>query len=128
MGVTTTAQDITGYVTETESVVTVDKTTGVITLPYAGAYRSNFTASMTFPTDVANRTVTFEVYDVTGATIAYSYTKNIAKDSTQDSLHFSFPEQAIVNNQVKMRVKASVAIDITFDTIVFDVESVNITL
>lgn len=128
MSLTTTAADITGYVTETESVVTVDATTGVITLPNAGAYRLNFTAALSFTSTTTTRSVTFEVYDVTGTAIAYSYVKNIPRDATQDGVSFSFPETAVVNNQIKMRVKSSVAMDITFDTIVFDVESVNISL
>lgn len=126
MSLTTTAADITGYVTATEAVVTVDTTTGVITLPNAGAYRLNFTAALSFTSTTTTRSVTFEVYDVTGTSIAYSYVKNIPRDATQDGVSFSFPETAVVNNQIKMRVKSSVAMDITFDTIVFDVESVNI--
>ena len=128
MSLTTTAADITGYVNETEAVVTVDATTGVITLPNAGAYRSNFTASISFTSSTSTRSVTFEVYDITSAAIAYSYVKNIPRDATEDGVSFSFPETAVANNQVKMRVKASTAMDITFDSIVFDVESVNITL
>lgn len=128
MSLTTTAADITGYVTETEAVVTVDALTGVITLPNAGAYRLNFTAALSFTSTITTRSVTFEVYDITGTAISYTYVKNIPRDATQDGVSFSFPETAVVNNQIKIRVKSSVAMDITFDSIVFDVESVNISL
>ena len=125
---TTTAQDIDGYTTETEKVVTVDGTTGIITLPYTGGYRSNFSASISFTSAITTRSVTFEVYDVTGTAIAYSYVKNIPRDATEDGVSFSVPEEAVVNNQVKMRVKGSTTFDITFDSIVFDIESVNISI
>lgn len=125
---TTTAQDITGYTNTTEAVVTVNATTGVITLPYAGGYRANFTASISFTSSTSTRSVTFEVYDVTGTAIEFSYVKNIPRDATVDGVSFSIPETAVVNNQVKMRVKSSVAMDVTFDSIVFDIESVNIVI
>ena len=125
---TTTAQDIINYTTETESVVTVDSATGIITLPYAGGYRANFVTTVSFVSATSTRTVTFEVYDVTGAAIAYSFIKNIPRNATQDSICFSFPATAVVNNQIKMRVKSSVAMNLTFDSIVYDIESVSIEL
>ena len=125
---TATPIDITGYITETENVVTVDATTGVITLPNAGAYRSNFAASISFTSATTTRSVAFEVYDVTGTAVAFTYTKNIPRDATEDSLSFSFPAQAVVNNQIKMRVSSVPNMSITFESIVFDIESVNITI
>lgn len=128
VSVTTTSADITGYVTTNSSVVTVNATTGVITLPYAGAYRSNFVADISFTSATTTRSVTFEIYDATGTAIAYSYTKNIPRDATQDGLSFSFPQTAVVNNEVKMMVKASESMTITFNSIIFDIESVNIAI
>lgn len=128
VALTTTSQDITGYVTTNSSVVTVNATTGVITLPYAGAYRSNFVADISFTSATTTRSVTFEIYDVTGTAIAYSYTKNIPRDATQDGLSFSFPQTAVVNNEVKMMVKASESLTITFNSIIFDIESVSISI
>jgi hypothetical protein len=124
--VSTTVQDIDGYLTEEESVVTVDALTGVVTLPNAGAYRLNFTADISFPSAITTRSVIFEVYDVTAAGVAYTYTKNIPRDATDDGLSFSFPAQAVVNNEIKMRIRSNVAIDVTFNSIVFDIQSVNI--
>lgn len=124
--ITTTAQDIINYSTKTESVVTCDTATGIITLPNVGAYRLNFTADISFPTSTSTRSVILEVYDVTGAAISYSYTKNIPRDATSDGFSFSFPAQAVLNNQIKMRIKSSTAISVTFNTIVFDIESVSI--
>jgi len=128
VAVTTTSADITGYVTTNSSVVTVNATTGIITLPYAGAYRSNFVADISFSSATTTRSVTFEIYDVTGTAIAYSYTKNIPRDATQDGLSFSFPQTAVVNNEVKMMVKASESLTITFNSIIFDIESVSISI
>lgn len=128
VSVTTTSADITGYVTTTSSVVTVNATTGVITLPYAGAYRSNFVADISFTSATTTRSVTFEIYDVTGTAIAYSYTKNIPRDATRDGLSFSFPQTAVVNNEVKMMIKASESLTITFNSIIFDIESVSIVI
>ena len=124
--VSTTVQDIDGYLTEEESVVTVDALTGVVTLQNAGAYRLNFTADISFPSAITTRSVIFEVYDVTAAGVAYTYTKNIPRDATDDGLSFSFPAQAVINNQIKMRIRSNVAIDVTFNDVVFDIQSVSI--
>ena len=123
---TAAAQDITNYVTTVESVVTVNAVTGEILLPNAGGYRANFAASMSFASTSTTRVVFIEVYDVTGVAIAFSFVKNIPRDATQDSLSFSFPAQAVVDNEIKMRIRSVPDMDVTFDSIVFDIESVTI--
>ena len=124
--VTTTAQDIINYNTEKEVVVAVDALTGQITLPNIGAYRANFTASISFSSLSSTRSVTLELYDVTNTAIIYSYPKNIPRDATEDGINFSFPMDKLVSDVVKMRIRSSVAISITFTDISFDVQSVNI--
>ena len=126
VAVTTTAQDIANYVTSTSEIITNNATTGVITLPNAGRYRNTFTSSISFTSTTSTRSVTFEIYDITGATIAYSFVKNIPRDATSDSISFSFPFISTAGGTIKVRVKSSVAITVTFNSIVFDVESVSI--
>ena len=82
--VTTTAQDIINYNTEKEVVVAVDALTGQITLPNIGAYRANFTASISFSSLSSTRSVTLELYDVTNTAIIYSYPKNIPRDARSE--------------------------------------------
>jgi len=124
--VTTTTQDINDYLISKSIVTQVAPLTGIITLPNDGEYRANFTATITFPSLTSTRSVTFELYDVTGATIEYEYVKNIPRDATIDSLSFSFPFTEIAGRQYKMRIKGSTAIDVTFNSVSFDIESVNI--
>jgi len=81
---------------------------------------------MSFPSSSSTRTVYVELYDVTNTLVHYTYTKNIPRDATDDGLSFSFPAQAVINNQIKMRIRSNVAIDVTFNDVVFDIQSVSI--
>ena len=123
---TTTAQDIIGFDTTKEVVVTVDALTGEITIPGDGEYRMHFAASMTFASVSSTRSVTIEYYDVTGTAIHFSYVMNIPRDATEDSLSFSFPTDETALDVNKLRIKASTTMDITFTDISFDMESVNL--
>lgn len=123
---TTTVQDIDNFLISESIILSVDALTGVLTLPNDGNYRMNFAASLAFTSAITTRSVTFEFYDITDTLIEFSYVKNIPRDATQDSLSFSFPFPESAGNQYKMRVKASTAMDITFSSISFDIESTNI--
>lgn len=125
---TTTVQDIAAYTGNIVSVVTVNPTTGVITLPNTGLYRASVLAAISFTSDVTTRTVTVEVYDATNLAILFSFNKNIPRDATQDSIAFSLPMSITANDQIKLRVKSNVAFSVTFDSIVFDIESSNIVM
>jgi hypothetical protein len=124
--VTTTAQDIINYSTSESVVTDAVPLTGIITLPNDGKYRVNFVASITFPSSTSTRSVTIEVYDITNTLIHFSYVKNIPRDATEDGLDFGFPIDELVGNQHKLRIKSSVAIDVTFQDISFDIESISI--
>lgn len=124
--VTTTTQDINDYLITESIVTTVDALAGTITLPNTGKYRANFTASITFPSLSSTRSVTFELYDETGASIEYTYTKNIPRDATEDAVSFSFPFSQLVGRVYKMRIKGSTSISVTFTNVSFDIESVSI--
>lgn len=123
---TTTVQDIAAYTGNIVSVVTVNPTTGVITLPNTGLYRASVLAAISFTSDVTTRTVTVEVYDATNLAILFSFNKNIPRDATQDSIAFSLPMSITANDQIKLRVKSNVGFSVTFDSIIFDIESSNI--
>ena len=123
---TAVVQDIINYETETSVVVLLDALNGTIQLPNTGEYRVHFTASITFPTSTSTRTVFVELYDVTGAAIHFTYSKNIPRDATTDALGFSWPIAEAVDNVHKMRIYSDVAIDVTFDEISFDIQSVSI--
>ena len=123
---TTTAQDIINYETIKEIVVTVDALTGKITVPNDGEYRMHFNASISFDSSISTRSITLEYYDVTGVDILYSHVKNIPRDATEDGLSFSWATNKLADDVSKMRIKASTTMDITFNNISFDIESVNI--
>ena len=123
---TTSAQDITDYDTSIEIVTALNKTTGEITLPNDGEYRVHFTANIAFTDTSSTRTVSIELYDVTGTAIHYTYNKNIPRNATEDGLSFSWPISEAANNVHKIRIKASTAMDVTFNDISFDIESVSI--
>lgn len=124
---TSTAQDITDYATEDTVVTTVDKLLGKITLPNDGRYRVNFTANIGFISSISTRTISIELYDETGADIHYTYDKNIPRDATVDSLSFGYPLTDEATGRVhKMRIKSVPDMDVTFNSIVFDIESISI--
>jgi len=123
---TATAQDIVGYTIIKEVVVTVDALTGEITTPNEGEYRMNFSASIAFSALATTRSITIEYYDVTNTAIHFSYVKNIPRDAVEDGLSFSFPIDALSLDVSKLRIKSSVAIDVTFTAISFDIESINL--
>ena len=124
--VVTTAQDILDYTTEESVVVSTSLLNGTITVPNAGNYRMHFTASITFPSATATRSVTFEFYDQTNTAILFSYVKNIPRDATEDGLGFSFPISSAISDIYKIRIKSSTAIAVTFTDISFDIESVTL--
>lgn len=123
---TTTAQDIDNYLAETAVVMSVDILTGIITLSNTGNYRMHFTADISFISSTSTRSVAVEFYDNTGANIEFTYTKNIPRDATEDSFSFSFPFADVADQEYKMRIKSSVAMDVTFEDISFDVQSISI--
>lgn len=123
---TTTSQDIINYETVKEIVVTADPLTGLITIPNDGEYRMHFTASISFTSTTSTRSIILEYYDVTGVDILYSHVKNIPRDATEDGLSFSWAIDKTAGDVSKIRIKSSVAMDVTFTDISFDLESVNI--
>lgn len=125
--VTTTPQNIVEYSTSKEVVTTANITTGAITLPNNGSYRANITAEIAFPSATSTRNITIELYETTGAIIHFSYVKNIPRDATEDSFSFSWPLEEVAGNAHVLRIKSNVAIDITFTSLSFDIESIVIT-
>ena len=123
---TTVAQDITGYVTAEEVVMLADPITGILTLSNDGYYRTTITADITFPSATSTRTIYVEVYDVTGVSILFNYTKNIPRDATEDAFSFSYPFTGTADNEYKLRVRASTAFTVAVADVTFDIQSINI--
>lgn len=124
--VTSTAQDIINYDTIKELVITVAPLTGEITVANDGEYRMHFTASVSFLSTISTRSITIQVYSVTNSAILFSHVLNIPRDATEDGLSFNFLTEAVADDVYRMRIKSSVAIDITFMNICFDMVSVDI--
>ena len=121
-----TPQDIDDYLSGTNVVMGYDLLTGVITLSDDGNYRMHFTASISFPSSTSTRTVFIELYDLTNTTVLYTYEKNIPRDATADGFSFSYPFSDVAGTQYKMRIYSSVAIDVAFDDVSYDVQSISI--
>lgn len=124
--VTTVAQDVNDYTLEESVVMTTNVLTGVLTLPYTGKYRVSVGASIEFPSSISTRNITFEVYNATTATPLFSFVKNIPRDATIESFSFGAPFTGIINNEYKVRIKASESISITMNDISFDIQSISI--
>jgi len=124
--VTAVAQDIDDYLASNTHVMVVDELTGIVTLSNTGNYRMHFTADISFLTSTSTRTIYIELYDVTNTTVLFTYTKNIPRDAVESGFSFSFPFNDVANTQYNMRIKSSAAIDITFDTLSFDIQSITI--
>ena len=125
--ITTSAQDIIGYVAKEEIVMLADLAVGEITVSNNGYYRINVAADITFPSSTSTRTVYVEVYDVANTNILFTYTKNIPRDATEDGFGFSYPFSSIADNKYKLRVRASTAFTVTVEDVTFDIQSISIT-
>jgi len=123
---TSSAIDIDDFELSTEVVVATDKATGVITLPNDGHYRVNFTSNISFTSSSSTRTVSIELYDATTLAVHYTCDKNVPRDATADSFNFTFPINENAGNQHKMRIRSVPDMDVTFESIVFDIQSINI--
>jgi len=123
---TAVAQDINGYVTDSSIVMVNDLLNGTITLSNNGGYRMHLTADISFVSATSTRSVTFELYNQTTASVIVPFTKNIPRDATTDALSFSLPIVGTIGDIYKIRVKSSVDMDVTMDFISFDIQSVNI--
>ncbi|MDB4681393.1 DUF2190 family protein [bacterium] len=123
---TALTQDINDYLSLSNVVMGADLPTGVITLSNDGNYRLHFSADISFITSTSTRTIYIEFYDLTNTTVKYTYAKNIPRDATTDGFSFSFPFSGDANDQFNMRIYSSVAMDVTFDDISFDAQSISI--
>lgn len=123
---TTTAQDIVSYGSESHILISPNITTGILTLPNTGEYRVHFTASIAFTSVASTRTVFIELYDIAGAAVSYTFAKNIPRDATIDSFSFSWASSEIAGNSYKLRIYSNTTMDVTFSNISFEMESINI--
>lgn len=123
---TGTPQDINDYALTETIVMGVDALNGVLTLSNTGNYRMHFTADISFTSLTSTRSVIVEFYDITNTTSIFGYTKNIPRDATEDSFSFNIPFSSVLGTEYKMRVYASTTMDVTFEDISFDIESINI--
>jgi len=118
--VTTAAQDIVGYTDEVDIILEADSSLGTFTLPLNGHYQITFTSIPTFISSTSTRTLYFELYNETLSTVIGAYPRNIPRDATEEGMSFTAP---IVNGTAghvyKMRVRASLSVDVTFSNMAF---------
>lgn len=116
---TTTAQDINDFILYEDIIMTVDPSLGTLTVPLDGIYHIAFTAVTSFASTTSTRTVYFELYNITTATVEGAYPRNIPRDATEEGVSFTAPFRAIAGHVYKMRVRASTTMTINFDNAAF---------
>lgn len=120
--------NITTWATSIDFVIQADKTTGYIRVANDGVFRINSTMSISC-TSIASgdRTITVEVYNVTGSTVVATSSITIAKDATSGSRSFNFPAELNANNDYVVRFTCPSAVaNLSFVTSSFDIESIRI--
>lgn len=125
---TTSYQNIDGWTTEDNVVMSTDDVTGYITTPNDGKYR--VTVNLTcngFASAAQAREVTVQLWDVTNSHEEVVSTISIAKDADSFSRSFSKMFDAVAGNEYVLRILASIAIaDVDFTDAGYDIESVHI--
>jgi len=116
---TTSPQDITGYNLSEDIITIADPVNGTLSIPLSGLYFISFTAITSFTSLTSTRTVYFELYNVTTATVEGTYPRNIPRDATEEGISFTAPFKPTTGDVYKMRVRASTAMNLTFDNIAF---------
>ena len=122
--VTTVAQDIVNFIDEVDIILTASAINGTFTVPLDGHYQITFTSIPTFVSSTSTRTLYFELYNETLATVIGAYPRNIPRDATEEGMSFTAPLiDAIAGHTYKMRVRASLDVDITFSNMAFMLNS-----
>lgn len=126
VSLTTTSAVLTNYSSSTDIILTATTSTGDILLPYSGIYKADISVDMSFITSTASRTLIMELYNTTTSTVTSTFNINIPRDSVVDSRLLSKVITATAGDRYVLRVKGSTAFDITFNSIDFVINSVNI--
>lgn len=124
--VTATPITLTNFALEKSVLVTISRLAGTILIPKTGEYRASFLASLSFASTATTRDVTFELYNAATLVVEGSFIKNIPRDATVDSLSFTWPFSGVSGSTYVIRVKGSIPISITLQSVSFDVESISI--
>jgi len=118
--VTTTAQDIVDFTDIVDIILDADALTGEFTIPLDGHYQITFTSIPQFVSSTSTRTLYFELYNATSTTVVGAYPRNIPRDATEEGMSFTAPIiNAISGHVYKMRVRASLSVNVTFDNMAF---------
>lgn len=113
---------------KTSSIVMVsNESNGEITTSNTGGYRANFIASLEFLSTTSTRTLIFEFTNAITNEVLFPFVKNIPRDAITDGIDFNFPFSAEPDDRFVMRVSSTTgAIDVTFNSVSFDIQSINI--
>lgn len=123
--ITSTPQAIINYNTSGNIVIGVDALAGTVTVPKDGFYRVSFNASISFSSDNNTNSISFDIYDKTAATTVKSFSTNIPKDATEDSVSFS-PAMLLTEGHEYQIVMSGSNMDITLDEVSYDITSQHI--
>jgi len=123
---TATAQDIINYEIEKTVILNGNALLGTLSAPLNGDYYIIFTVVASFTSLVSTRTVYFELYNETTSTLEGAFPMNIPRDATEDGKSFTAPFTAVAGHVYKMRIRSSVAMDISIDNCAFMMTSTHL--
>ena len=114
---TLTPQVIDDYIFGDSVIMGIDLLAGTITAPLDGIYHLSFTAVAEFLSLTSTRTVYFELYNITQASIEGTYPMNIPRDATEQGVSFTAPFSPAGGDSYTVRVSGSDIFDVTFTNI-----------
>lgn len=130
---TSSYQDIVGYTVEDGIILSPNKTTGIIPLPNNGWYRATFNTNVTLSDtpSVGTWIIDLQLWNETKSTemgvTTLSITATSAIASRSASAPFLITSVAEDGDEMILRVKSADTTDtLTFDSLSFDIESINI--
>ena len=122
---TTTSSSLTGYVNDESFIATASTVSGTITLPYAGLYKMEVSACMSFESSVEARTLTLELVDSVSGVVKASCTTNLMKEATNQELTVHKLLRVTAGTTLVVKAKTSTNLDVTFNSLDFSAVSVN---
>lgn len=120
---TTTAQQLDNFTSVyTGNKLSADQSTGVIATSKTGKFRLSLLASLSFISASTTRHITYELYNITDATVMASAISNIPRDSTMDTESITAILELIQGKQYAIRIKSSTNITVAFDFLNVSIE------
>lgn len=124
---TPTYQDLLGYSTKDELILSADLATGRVTTTNAGKYRATLNITGNITPIPQTRTVYTQLWDATAAESVLLGTTTIPKDATTFTRSVAKLFEAVAGHEYVVRISSEVTMSgVTFAGVAFDIASVHI--